>query len=102
MVWGERDIVPFIFPSYSLLFAFQELCFQQSYQNNHNYLIILWNINIKNELKDIIDKENKKKPLSDQKICDILNLKGINISRRTVAKYREELNIPGSSIRKEI
>nr|MBP8763444.1 hypothetical protein [Acetoanaerobium sp.]MBP9500105.1 hypothetical protein [Acetoanaerobium sp.] len=38
----------------------------------------------------------------DQKICDILNLKGINISRRTVAKYREELNIPGSSIRKEI
>ena len=60
------------------------------------------NINIKNELKDIIDKENKKKPLSDQKICDILNLKGINISRRTVAKYREELNIPGSSIRKEI
>ncbi len=60
------------------------------------------NINIKNELKDIIETENKKKPLSDQKICDILNLKGINISRRTISKYREELDIPGSSMRKEI
>ena len=59
-------------------------------------------INIKNDLKDIIEQENKKKPLSDQKICDILNIRGINISRRTVAKYREELNLPGSSVRKEI
>ncbi len=59
-------------------------------------------INIKNDIKDIIETENKKKPLSDQKICDILNIKGINISRRTVAKYREELNLPGSSVRKEI
>ena len=59
-------------------------------------------INIKNDLKDIVEQENKKRPFSDQKICDILNLRGINIARRTVAKYREELNIPGSSIRKEI
>lgn len=55
---------------------------------------------IKVILKDIIDKENLKKPNSDQKISDILNAQGISISRRTVAKYRDELKIPSSSMRK--
>lgn len=55
---------------------------------------------IKSILKDIIDNENDKKPYSDQKICELLKVKGINISRRTVAKYRDELNIPSSSIRR--
>lgn len=55
---------------------------------------------IKSMLKDIIDKENIKKPYSDQKISEILKEKEINISRRTVAKYRDELNIPSSSIRR--
>ena len=50
----------------------------------------------------MIDKENKKKPLSDQVICDNLNDEKINISRRTVAKYREELGIQSSSKRKRI
>ena len=53
-------------------------------------------------LEDIIKKEDKYKPLSDQKISDLLKEQGIKISRRTVAKYREELNIPSSSRRKEI
>ncbi|MBP7907680.1 MAG: RNA polymerase factor sigma-54, partial [Proteocatella sp.] len=50
----------------------------------------------------IIEGENKKKPLSDQKICDILNDEGIEVSRRTVTKYREELQILTSSLRREI
>ena len=57
---------------------------------------------IKKKIKDMIDNENKKKPLSDQVICDNLNDEKINISRRTVAKYREELGIQSSSKRKRI
>ena len=60
------------------------------------------NKNIKDRIKDIIEGENKKKPLSDQKICDILNDEGIEVSRRTVTKYREELQILTSSLRREI
>lgn len=55
---------------------------------------------IKVTLKEIIDNENNKKPYSDQKIAELLKEKGINISRRTVAKYRDELNIPSSTMRK--
>lgn len=55
---------------------------------------------IKSTLKDIIDKEDVKKPYSDQKISEILGSQGIKISRRTVAKYRDELNIPSSSMRR--
>ncbi len=55
---------------------------------------------VKSVMKDMIEKEDAKKPLSDQYIADVLNKTGINISRRTVAKYRDELNIPPSSKRK--
>jgi RNA polymerase sigma-54 factor len=47
-----------------------------------------------------VSSENEKKPLSDQKIADELNKKGIDISRRTIAKYRDELGISASSMRK--
>jgi len=57
-------------------------------------------INIKNAIKEMVDNEEEKKPLSDQNICNRLNLEGMNISRRTVAKYREELQIKSSSKRK--
>ncbi|WFD11267.1 RNA polymerase factor sigma-54 [Tepidibacter hydrothermalis] len=56
---------------------------------------------IKNIIKEIINSEDKKKPYSDSKICTLLQGKDINISRRTVAKYREELGIRSSSKRKE-
>lgn len=57
---------------------------------------------VKLKLKEVIDSENKKKPMSDQKIANTLKtLYDIGISRRTVTKYREQLNIPTSSIRKE-
>ncbi|SCZ03662.1 RNA polymerase factor sigma-54 [Alkaliphilus peptidifermentans] len=55
---------------------------------------------IKSFIRDIIDKENTKKPLSDNKIADILTEQGMPISRRTVAKYRDDLMIPASSKRK--
>lgn len=55
---------------------------------------------IKKEIEDLINKEDKRKPLSDQKICDLLKEKDIDISRRTVAKYREEMGIKSSSKRK--
>lgn len=55
---------------------------------------------IKNKIKQLIKLENKSKPLSDQAICDLLNKEDIAISRRTVAKYREELDIKSSAKRK--
>ncbi|NLY20408.1 MAG: RNA polymerase factor sigma-54 [Tissierellia bacterium] len=55
---------------------------------------------IKDEIKAIIEEENPKKPLSDQAIVGILNEDGIKISRRTIAKYRDEMNIPSSTMRK--
>lgn len=55
---------------------------------------------VKSSIKDIVDSEDMKKPFSDQKISDILAEKGTKVSRRTVAKYRDELNIPSSKLRK--
>jgi RNA polymerase sigma-54 factor len=57
---------------------------------------------VKQIIKDIIEAEDKNKPLSDDKLEKILNDKGYNIARRTVAKYREQLNIPVARLRKEI
>lgn len=57
---------------------------------------------IKSILKDCIDAENKKKPLTDDKLTEILKEKGYRIARRTVAKYREQLNIPVARLRKEL
>lgn len=57
-------------------------------------------LEVKNILNDIIKQENKIKPLSDEKLKDLLRGKGYNIARRTVAKYREQLNIPVARLRK--
>jgi len=53
-------------------------------------------------IKNMIDSENKKKPLTDEKIATLLNKDGYNIARRTIAKYRDNLNIPDSRMRKEV
>lgn len=53
-------------------------------------------------IKELVDNENPKKPLSDNKIATILSDKGINVARRTIAKYRESISIPPSSQRKRI
>ncbi len=55
---------------------------------------------IKKYLKELIDSENPKSPFSDQKLVEMLKEKGFSISRRTVAKYRDEMNIASSSKRK--
>ncbi len=57
---------------------------------------------VKQIIKELIDAEEKHKPFSDEKIEEILNQKGYNIARRTVAKYREQLNIPVARLRKEL
>lgn len=59
-------------------------------------------LEVKDILAGIIEKEDKKKPLSDQKLQKALKERGYNIARRTVAKYREQLNIPVARLRKEL
>jgi RNA polymerase sigma-54 factor len=57
---------------------------------------------VKRILADLIGAEDKRKPLSDQKLMDLLKETGYQIARRTVAKYREQLNIPVARLRKEL
>ncbi|MFZ9982013.1 MAG: RNA polymerase factor sigma-54 [Cyclobacteriaceae bacterium] len=57
---------------------------------------------VKQAIRELIDGEDKKKPLSDDKLEELLNAKGFNIARRTVAKYREQLNIPVARLRREL
>lgn len=57
---------------------------------------------IKNHLQEVISVENKRKPLTDDALVGLLKEKGYNIARRTIAKYREQLNIPVARLRKEL
>ncbi len=57
---------------------------------------------IKEIIKDMVDNEDKSKPLSDDKLCEALQMKGYNIKRRTVAKYRDSLKIPVARQRKTL
>ena len=57
---------------------------------------------IKNLLQRCIDEEDKRRPLTDETLMDMLNAKGYRIARRTVAKYREMLGIPVARLRKQI
>ena len=60
------------------------------------------NREVKNILRKAVDSENKKKPLTDEALKKILQEKGYKIARRTVAKYREQLNLPVARLRKEL
>ena len=57
---------------------------------------------VKKILSDMVEGESKKKPLSDERLTELLQEKGYNIARRTVAKYREQLNIPVARLRKSL
>lgn len=57
---------------------------------------------VKKILSNLIEAEDKRKPLSDEQLTDLLQEKGYNIARRTVAKYREQLNLPVARLRKEL
>ncbi|NPA45920.1 MAG: RNA polymerase factor sigma-54 [Chlorobi bacterium] len=59
-------------------------------------------IRIKEILKEIVDKENKKKPLTDEQLTKALKEQGYKVARRTVAKYRDQLGIPPARLRKEL
>lgn len=74
--------------------------FSESLQNQNGEEVST--LEVKKILSDIIDNESKRKPLSDEKLKDMLKEKGYNIARRTVAKYREQLNIPVARLRKEL
>lgn len=71
--------------------------FSNSLDNNETSSVA-----IKEIIKDLVDKEDKKKPLSDEKLCALLQERGYNIKRRTVAKYRENLLIPVARQRKTL
>ncbi|MCB0395571.1 MAG: RNA polymerase sigma-54 factor, partial [Flavobacteriales bacterium] len=57
---------------------------------------------VKKILEECIEAENKKRPLTDEKLASILKEKGYNIARRTVAKYREQMGLPVARLRKEL
>lgn len=60
------------------------------------------NREVKSVLQKMVEEEDKRRPLSDDKLVKLLNAKGYNIARRTVAKYREQLQIPVARLRKEL
>ena len=74
--------------------------FSESMQNEQGEVISTREI--KKILKDSVESENKKKPFTDEKLAAVLKEKGYSIARRTVAKYREQLNIPVGRLRKQI
>lgn len=74
--------------------------FSESMQNQEGEEVST--LEIKKILSDLISEENKRRPLSDEKLMEMLNTRGYNIARRTVAKYREQLNIPVARLRKEL
>ena len=59
-------------------------------------------LTVKRKIEQLIDEEDSKRPLSDSELTRVLQREGINIARRTVAKYRDELGIPSSTNRKQI
>lgn len=75
--------------------AFFKRGFKSLYNRNHK----VSPETIKNLIKEIISKEDKKNPLKDKEISEILLYKGIKIARRTISKYRKELHIPSVSNR---
>jgi RNA polymerase sigma-54 factor len=72
--------------------------FTPGYQTNDG--VSLSNTSVKETIADLVRNENNRMPLSDKEIVEILSERGIPIARRTVAKYRAELNILPSNLRK--
>jgi RNA polymerase sigma-54 factor len=58
------------------------------------------NLSLKNKIQELVNNEDPKNPLADQELVDMLNEMGFQIARRTVAKYREELGISPSNLRR--
>jgi RNA polymerase sigma-54 factor len=73
--------------------------FTPGYQTNDG--VALSNTSVKETIGDLVRNEDNRMPLSDKEIVEILSERGIPIARRTVAKYRAELNILPSNLRKQ-
>ena len=71
-------------------------------ENDANGSEVLTNRKIEAEISDIVNKEDKKHPLSDEKIREEMEKRGYDVSRRTIAKYRDRKNIPVARLRKQI
>ena len=80
------------------LFEFK-FFFSGGYQTDEGE--VLSSKSIKEKIRDLILKEDREKPLSDSKLSTMLKKAGLSVARRTVAKYREEMDIPPSNLRKE-
>jgi RNA polymerase sigma-54 factor len=80
------------------LFEFK-FFFSGGYQTDEGE--VLSSKSIKEKIRDMILKEDREKPLSDSKLSTMLKQSGLSVARRTVAKYREEMDIPPSNLRKE-
>lgn len=63
--------------------------------------VTISNTNVKEELKILVDQENKERPLSDQEIQKLFEIRGMNVARRTISKYRSQLNILPAHLRKQ-
>ncbi|MCM1152224.1 MAG: RNA polymerase factor sigma-54 [Muribaculum sp.] len=63
---------------------------------------VLTNRRIESEIRQLVDHEDKRHPLSDEKICRLLIEKGFDVSRRTIAKYRDRIGVPASRLRKDL
>ncbi len=74
--------------------------FSESMQNEEGDEVST--LEVKKILSDLVQNESKRKPLSDEKLKNLLLRRGYNIARRTIAKYREQLNIPVARLRKEL
>ncbi len=74
--------------------------FSESLQNEEGDEVST--LEVKKILSELVGGESKKKPHSDEKLKDLLMKKGYNIARRTIAKHREQLNIPVARLRKEL
>jgi RNA polymerase sigma-54 factor len=59
-------------------------------------------VTIKEKIRKLIEGEDNQRPMSDSRIAEILEADGLPLARRTVAKYREELRIPPSNLRKAV
>jgi len=79
------------------LFALKHF-FTSGYENDNGEMVS--SLSIKQKLQKIINAESPKKPYSDQKLTQLLKEEGFKVARRTVAKYREELGIPSSNMRR--
>ena len=74
--------------------------FSEGLENQQGEEVSTWEL--KKVLQDFVDKEDKHKPLTDDELVTLMNEKGYKVARRTIAKYRDQLNIPKARLRKEL